>query len=67
VVAIALAIVATATVLWQMKEEIRRNQIRVELLRAYNQADVKLCGERLCARIDGQGQRQGDYAPVAPR
>lgn len=65
--AIALVVAATATVLWQMKEEIRRNQIRIELLRAYNQADVKLCGDRLCARIDDNAKREGDYQRVAPR
>lgn len=67
VVAIALVVAGTAAVLWQMKEEIRRNQIRVELLRAYNKADVKLCGDRLCARIDEKGEREGDYAPVKLR
>lgn len=65
--AIALVVAGTAAVLWQMKEEIRRNQIRVELLRAYNQADVKLCENRLCVRIDSKAQRHGDYVPVAPR
>ncbi|MGO1072735.1 hypothetical protein [Lysobacter sp. CA199] len=65
--AIALAIAATTVVLWQMKQEIRRNQISVELLRAYNKADVTLCEGRLCARIDPKAKPYGDYLPVAPR
>ncbi|USI99533.1 relaxation protein [Xanthomonas prunicola] len=56
--------------LTQYRQEIRDNQLRAELLRAYNGADVMLCGERLCANVDTKGAAYGDrrqYRPVKPR
>ncbi len=50
--------------------QIREQQITAELLRAYNNADVTLCGGRLCANVDGKGQRYGErseYQPIRPR
>ena len=50
---------------------IRDNQLSAELMRAYNSADVVLCGNgQLCANVDGKrahyGER-GQYLPVKPR
>jgi len=52
------------------RDEVRRNAIETALPRAYNQADVTLCGGRLCANIDESAQRFGDrkqYPRVKPR
>lgn len=50
---------------------IRDNQLSAELLKAYNGADVILCGNgKLCANVDTRGARYGDnrqYLPVRPR
>ncbi len=52
---------------------IRENQISAELLKAYDSADVTLCGEnrdQLCANIDRESVGYGDkgqYVPVKPR
>jgi len=51
-------------------DEIRENQLSAELLRAYNQADVNLCGGRLCANVESRGPKYGDkkqYRLVALR
>jgi exonuclease VII large subunit len=48
-------------------DEIRANQLSAELLQAYNQADVTLCGKQLCAKVDAKGKRYGEYVPVKPR
>lgn len=50
---------------------IRDNQMSAELMRAYNSADVVLCGDgQLCANVDGKrahyGER-GQYLPVKSR
>lgn len=38
------------------------------LLKAYKQADVKLCdGKRLCAKIDPETKSQQGYQPIMPR
>lgn len=41
-------------------DEIRRNQLSAELLKAYNAADVTLCGGKLCANIDTKREKFGD-------
>ncbi|MEP6897837.1 MAG: relaxation protein [Rhodanobacter sp.] len=50
---------------------IRDNQLSAELLKAYNSADVTLCGGGgLCANVDVRGARRGQnrqYLPVMPR
>lgn len=49
---------------------IRDNQLSAELLKAYNAADVTLCGERLCANVDMQTAPVGpqqQYRPVRAR
>lgn len=54
----------------QYRDEIRNNQLRAELLRAYNGADVMLCDRRLCANVETKGATYGDrrqYRPVRPR
>lgn len=48
-------------------DEIRANQVSAELLRAYNQSDVTLCGNQLCAKVDMKDKRYGEYLPVRPR
>ena len=37
------------------------------LTQAINQADLTLCGDRLCARIEGGGGDAGAYRPIALR
>lgn len=50
---------------------IRDNQLSAELMRAYNGADVVLCGNgQLCANVDGKHAHygeQGQYLPVKLR
>lgn len=53
------------------KSEIERNQVEAQLLRAYNGADVVLCGkEQLCANVDPRGKGLGEdgrYRQIRPR
>ncbi|CCG38402.1 relaxation protein [Xanthomonas citri pv. mangiferaeindicae] len=56
--------------LGQYRQQIRDTQLRAELLRAYNAADVTLCGGQLCANVDTKGAAYGDrrqYRLVKPR
>lgn len=50
---------------------IREDQLSANLLKAYNRADVVLCGDgQLCANVDIRHARFGDegqYLPVKPR
>jgi hypothetical protein len=63
-----LSIVAGGGLLWHYRSVIADNQFRADLMRAYNQADVRLCDDgRLCARVDRSDKRYGDYAPIKPR
>ncbi|MGO4263754.1 relaxation protein [Lysobacter sp. TAB13] len=48
-------------------DEIRRNQISADLLKAYNQADVTLCGGRLCAKLENGGKQRSEYVLVKSR
>lgn len=51
-------------------DEIRRYQLSAELLKAYDAADVTLCGGKLCANVDPKGGKfgdQGQYRPVRDR
>lgn len=51
-------------------DEIRRHQVAADLLRAYDGADVALCGDALCANVDPKGKTFGDagqYRPVRAR
>lgn len=48
-------------------EEVRKNQISADLLKAYNQADVRLCDGRLCAKVGKTDKWYGDYAPIQSR
>lgn len=47
-------------------EEIRRNQLSADLLKAYNAADVTLCEGRLCANVDVKSEKFGDKAQYRP-
>ncbi|MFC3651024.1 hypothetical protein ACFONN_05675 [Dyella humi] len=62
-----LAIVAGSSLFWHYRNVIADNQIEADLMRAYNQADVRLCDGRLCARVDRADKRYGDYVIVKPR
>lgn len=65
-----LAIGSAVYAVTDSRRQIERNRIEAELLRAYNQADVTLCGAQLCANVDGAGPRFGDtkeYQRVKPR
>jgi hypothetical protein len=62
-----LVVVAGSGLLWHYKTVIAQNQISAELMQAFNQADVRFCGDRLCARVDKSDKRFGDYVPLKPR
>jgi len=66
-VAATLLIVGAIGGMWYFQMEIQRNRIEADLLRAYNQADVTICDNQLCAKIDKTGKRYGNYVLVAPR
>ena len=70
IAAVAILLAGSLFLASHYRKQIRDNQIRADLLRAYNQADVTLCGERLCANVDvtakGSGPQQ-QYRPVQPR
>ena len=56
--------------LWQYRNDINENRVTADLLRAYNQADVTLCDDQLCANVDPKGKTFGDkkqYRPVQAR
>lgn len=66
----AIAAGAAAYAVTSSRAEVERHRIEAALLRAYNRADVILCGERLCANIDERGARfgeRGQYRPVEAR
>ncbi|MCT4541860.1 hypothetical protein NSY55_27575 [Pseudomonas aeruginosa] len=63
-----LILVALGTLLSRhYYEEIRRNQVSAELLKAYSQADVVLCDGRICAKVSKQAKRYGEYSVVESR
>ncbi|MDQ0009997.1 hypothetical protein J2T07_002187 [Luteibacter jiangsuensis] len=68
VLAILLSVLALGGYLgWHYKQVITQQQIEADLLRAYNQADVRLCGKQLCARVGRADKRYGDYVPLRQR
>ncbi|HEX7644446.1 MAG TPA: hypothetical protein VF472_19735 [Burkholderiaceae bacterium] len=66
-IAAILLIAGAAGGVWYSHKEVERNRVEADLLRAYNQADVTICEDRLCAKIDKSGKHYGNYVPVAPR
>lgn len=65
VFAILLATIAVGGYLiWHYTQVIAQHQVDADLLRAYHQADVRLCGKHLCARVDRTDKRYGDYLPI---
>lgn len=46
------------------RQQIEDNQLRAELLRAYNAADVTLCNGQLCANVETKGQAYGDTVNI---
>lgn len=71
VLALALLLAGGAWLSLHYTRVIRDNQLSAELLKAYNDADVTLCGSgKLCANVDTRGARYGEnrqYLPVRPR
>jgi ABC-type transporter Mla subunit MlaD len=72
-VALALAVLLAGGAWLSLRyaRTIRDNQLSAELLKAYNGADVTLCGGgNLCANVDARGPRYGrnrEYLPIKPR
>lgn len=62
-----LAVGAAAYAVADARSQVQRHRIEAELLRAYNRADVTLCGDRLCANVDPRARGVGRYRPVALR
>jgi hypothetical protein len=48
-------------------DEIAKSQISATLLKAYNEADVRLCDGHLCVRADKSAKPSGEYVRVKPR
>ncbi|MDR1075905.1 MAG: relaxation protein [Xanthomonadaceae bacterium] len=68
--ALALLLAGGGWLMGQYRADIATHQIQADLLRAYNQADVVLCGRQLCANVDMRGTGAGDhqqYRMVLPR
>jgi ElaB/YqjD/DUF883 family membrane-anchored ribosome-binding protein len=69
--ALALLLAGGAWLSMHYTRVIRDNQLSAELLKAYNGADVTLCGSgMLCANVDIRGPRHGEhhqYLPVKSR
>lgn len=67
---LALLLVGGAWLTAHYVDVIRDHQIDADKLKALNNADVMLCGDRLCANIDRKAKGYGDrsqYAPVKQR
>lgn len=62
-----LVVIAGSGLLWHYKTVIAQNQISAELMQAFNQADVRLCDGKLCARMEKADKRFGDYVPLKSR
>ncbi|MEO8810228.1 MAG: relaxation protein [Rhodanobacter sp.] len=71
VCALALLLAGGAWLSLHYTAVIRDKQLSAELLKAYNGADVTLCGSgKLCANVDTRAPRLGErrqYLPVKPR
>lgn len=67
IAAMLLVIVAGSGLLWHYRSMIADNQREAEFVQAINQADVRMCDGRLCARVERADKRYGDYLPVKPR
>lgn len=70
IVGSVLATIGAGYAVVNSRAQVERHRIEAALLRAYNRADVTLCGGQLCANIDERGGRHGDrgqYRPVEPR
>lgn len=55
---------------WKANSAIKKTQLEADVLRAYNEANVRLCDGRLCAKPAPGNKRFGDkgeYILVAPR
>ncbi|WP_241148174.1 hypothetical protein [Xanthomonas axonopodis] len=53
-----------------VKEELQRYENAIPVLQAYSASDAFICGGRVCANIDPNGQRTGDkrqYRQARPR
>lgn len=58
-----------ATVYWvkTAREEVARYRVEAALLRAVNEADIRVCGGRVCAKVGKKDERFGGYRVVEPR
>lgn len=65
--AMLLVVIVGGSLLWHYRSVIENYQIQADLMHAYNQADVRLCDGRLCARVERTDKRYGDYQLVKPR
>jgi len=66
IAALLVAVIGGASAVSYYRDQIRQNQLSAELLHAYNQADVTLCGGQLCANVDKAGQKYGDHGQYQP-
>lgn len=66
-VALLAVLIAGAALTRYYAGEVQRQRVSADLLRAYNAADVRLCGERLCVRPEADADAQGGYVPAALR
>jgi exonuclease VII large subunit len=67
---LSLLLAGGGWLLFHYRADIHRHQISANLLRAYDQADVVLCGDALCANVELRGAGAGDrgqYRLVLPR
>lgn len=63
-----LAVAGSLAWIEQARRDVERHRIEASLLRAYNGADVSLCGGRLCARVETSAPRDArGYVMVAAR
>lgn len=67
IVAMALVIVAAGGLLWHYHNVIADNQREAEFVQGINRADVRMCDDRLCARVERADKRYGDYVLIKPR
>ncbi len=69
-ISLVLLLVGGAWLSMHYYNVIRNDQVSAEMVKAYNAADVVMCGSQLCANIDPKGQHygsKGEYVPIRSR
>lgn len=66
IAALLVAVIGGATAVSYYRDQIKQSQLSADLLHAYNQADVTLCGGQLCANVDKAGQKYGEHGQYQP-